>query len=87
MGCNASSGVSDATASRTMCGDTLNSPEDLKGWPEFPAGCESLVSKHLTKDVWKAYHNKSDKYGVSFKTCVFSGAKNIDSGIGCYAGS
>ena len=25
--------------------------------------------------------------GVSFKTCIFSGIKNLDSGIGIYAGS
>jgi hypothetical protein len=28
-----------------------------------------------------------DTAGVSFKTCIFSGVKNLDSGIGCYAGS
>ena len=87
MGCNSSTGVSDATASRTKCGSNLKSPEELTGWPEFPADCKSLVSKYLTKDVWKNYHNKSDKAGVSFKTCVFSGCMNVDSGIGCYAGS
>lgn len=27
------------------------------------------------------------KSGVSFKTCIFSGVKNLDSGIGLYAGS
>ena len=87
MGCNSSSGVSDATASRTKCGSHLTSPDDLTGWPEFPADCKSAVSRMLTKDIWKAYHNKSDKSGVSFKTCVFSGCQNVDSGIGCYAGS
>ena len=28
-----------------------------------------------------------DASGVSFKTCIFSGVKNLDSGIGAYAGS
>ena len=28
-----------------------------------------------------------DAYGVSFKTCIFSGIKNINSEIGVYAGS
>lgn len=88
MGCNSSKGVSDAkSAGRTVCSNKLKTPEDLKGFPQFPAGCKSLVSKHLTKDIWDKYHDKSDKYGVSFKTCVFSGCQNIDSGIGCYAGS
>jgi len=45
------------------------------------------VCKYLKKDIWKAYHNKSDKAGVSFKTCVLSGCQNVDSGIGVYAGS
>lgn len=27
------------------------------------------------------------KSGVTFKTCIFSGVKNLDSGIGLYAGS
>lgn len=89
MGCNSSKGVSDtkAKAGRTMCGSHLKSPEDLKSWPQFPDGTKSLVCKYLTKDIWDKYHDKSDKYGVSFKTCVFSGCQNVDSGIGCYAGS
>ena len=87
MGCNSSTGVSDATASRTACGPALKKPEDITGWPEFPADTKSLVSVYLTKDVWKSYHNKSDKAGVSFKQCVLSGCQNVDSGIGCYAGS
>ena len=46
-----------------------------------------LVSKHLTKYIWDKYSSMSDAHGVSFKMCVFSGCKNLDSGIGCYAGS
>lgn len=88
MGCNSSKGVSETSkAGRTKVGEHLTSPEDLKGLPEFPAGTKSLVSKYLTKDIWNKYHDKSDASGVSFKTCVFSGCKNVDSGIGCYAGS
>jgi len=55
--------------------------------PVFPEGTKSLVCKYLTQDIWDKYHDKSDKHGVSFKTCVFSGVKNLDSGIGAYAGS
>jgi len=89
MGCNSSKGVSETSskAGRTTCGAHLKSPEDLKSWPEFPAGTKSLVSKHLTKEIWDKYHDKKDASGVSFKTCVFSGCQNVDSGIGCYAGS
>jgi len=89
MGCNSSKGVSETSgkSGRTACNNKLKSPEELKGWPQFPADCKSLVSKHLTKDIWEKYHDKSDACGVSFKTCVFSGCQNVDSGIGCYAGS
>ena len=94
MGCNSSKGVSETTstsgkaaAGRVMCGSHLKSPEDLTGWPQFPDGTKSLVCKYLTKDIWDKYHDKSDASGVSFKTCVFSGCQNVDSGIGCYAGS
>ena len=93
MGCNSSKGVSEtsktgkADPGRTMCGTHLKKPEDLVSWPQFPAGTKSLVCKYLTKDIWDKYHDKSDASGVSFKTCVFSGCQNVDSGIGCYAGS
>ena len=93
MGCNSSKGVSEtqsttkASAGRTMCGDHLKTPEDLVNWPQFPEGTKSLVCKYLTKEIWDKYHDKKDAAGVSFKTCVFSGCKNLDSGIGVYAGS
>ena len=88
MGCGNSKGAQDTTPKqRPVCGNELGAPEDLNGWPKFPDGCTSLVSKHLTEKVWKKYADQSDSYGVSFKTCVFSGCKNVDSGIGVYAGS
>jgi len=40
-----------------------------------------------TKEIWEEYKDQSDAAGVTFKTCVFSGIKNLDSGIGLYAGS
>jgi len=41
----------------------------------------------LTQEIWDEYKDKSDASGVSFKVCIFSGVKNLDSGIGLYAGS
>ena len=70
-----------------MCGDHLQSPDDLTGMPTFPEGTKSALSRNLTKAIWDKYKDKSDSAGVSFKTCIFSGCKNLDSGIGCYAGS
>jgi len=37
---------------RTKCGTHLKKPEDIKGYPEFPADCKSLLCKHLTPEVW-----------------------------------
>ena len=70
-----------------MCGSHLKSPEDLVGFPVFPSGTKSLLSKHLSRDIWNKYHDQKDKYGFSFKQAIFSGCKNTDSGIGVYAGS
>ena len=53
----------------------------------FPAGTKSEVCKCLTKELWEEYKDQSDAEGVTFKTMVFSGIKNLDSGIGVYAGS
>ena len=61
--------------------------EDLTGFPTFPAGTKSLLSKHLSKDIWVKYADVKDKFGFSFKQAIFSGCKNTDSGIGVYAGS
>ena len=47
---------------------------------------DSAVSRNLTEKIWNEYKDKKDDAGVSFKTCIFSGVKNLDSGIGLYAG-
>ena len=88
MGCGNSKSVTDPPSKGgTECGSHLKTPDDLVECPKFPAGTTSLVSKHCTKAVWDKYKDQADSYGVSFKTCVFSGCKNLDSGIGVYAGS
>lgn len=68
-------------------GPHLKKPEDITGPIEFPAGTKSLLCKYLTDDVYKMYAGKKDKAGVSFEQMILSGAQNIDSGIGVYAGS
>ena len=47
----------DSGLKRTMCGSHLRNPEDLVDWPQFPDGCKSLLSKHLTREVWEKYKN------------------------------
>jgi len=75
-----------ATAN-VKAGPHLKKPEDITGFVEFPAGTTSLVSKYCTKAVYDKYKGKKDKAGVSFEQMILSGSQNIDSGIGCYAGS
>ena len=71
----------------TQCGKTLESWQDLVSMPEFPEKTTSLLSKHLTPEVWNTLKDKEDKHGFTFKQAIFSGCKNTDSGIGVYAGS
>lgn len=70
-----------------MCSSKLKKPEDLTGFPVFPSGTKSLLSKYLTRDIWAQYADQTDSYGFSFKQAIFSGCQNVDSGIGVYAGS
>ena len=67
----------------------FKSADELKDYDTlFPAGStKSLVSQFCTREVWEEYKDLKDASGVSFKTCIFSGVKNLDSGIGAYAGS
>jgi creatine kinase/arginine kinase len=53
----------------------------------FPGNCKSLLCKYLTPSVFETYAGQKDKAGVSFEQMILSGAQNVDSGIGCYAGS
>ena len=70
-----------------QAGPHLKKPEDLTGYPVFPAGTKSLLAKFLTRDIWNQLKDKKDAQGVSFKQAILSGAQNVDSGIGVYAGS
>ena len=70
-----------------MMGSHLKSPEDIKSFPYFPSGTTSLLSKCLTRDVWEKCKDRKDKYGYTFRECIFSGAKWTNSGVGVYAGS
>jgi hypothetical protein len=72
----------------TICGRWLKKPEDIHHYPIFPeSNRQSALCKALTRDVWEQLKDKKDEHGVSFKQCILSGCQNVDSGIGCYAGS
>ncbi len=82
--CGSKDGVQDAHKKLSA----YNSAEELADFDKlFPAGTNSALSRNLTKEIWEEYKDQKDDSGVSFKTCVFSGVKNLDSGIGLYAGS
>jgi arginine kinase len=67
---------------------TFNSSEELVDFDSFfPAGTKSELCKCLTKEIFEEYKDLSCAEGVTFKTMIFSGIKNLDSGIGLYAGS
>lgn len=59
----------------------------ISGFVNFPPETKSLLSKHLTKEVFEKYQGLRDKAGVNFELMILSGCQNIDSGIGLYAGS
>ena len=42
-------------------------PEDLTGFPVFPDGTKSLLSKYLSREMWSSLKDKKDAVGVSFK--------------------
>lgn len=68
-------------------GSHLKTSNELTGFPVFPEGTKSLLSKYLSKDIWNHLKNVKDHHGFSFKQAIFSGCQNVDSGIGVYAGS
>ena len=70
-----------------QAGSHLNSAADLTGYPVFPDGTKSLLCKNLSREIWAELKETKDAHGFSFKEAIFSGCKNIDSGIGVYAGS
>ena len=76
-----------ASTEETKCGPHLKKPEDITGFPVFPAGTTSLLSKCLDKATWELLKDKKDSAGFSFKAAILSGCQNTDSGIGVYAGS
>jgi len=91
MGCSASKDAQEVLklddGKTTAVSSALTKPEDVENFPVFPDGTKSLLSKVLTKQIWFSLKDKKDKYNFTFREAIFSGCKNTDSGIGCYAGS
>jgi hypothetical protein len=91
-GCGSKDGVSDASRKGTASTReafkehaTAEELEDVNTF--FKPDTNSALSRNLTQEIWAEYKDQSCASGVTFKTCVFSGVANLDSGIGLYAGS
>ena len=55
-------------------------------YPKFPEDCKSLLSKHLSPEVFEALKDKETSNGFTLEQAINSGVLNLDSGIGVYAG-
>ena len=51
----------------------MKNKEDLTGYPIFPQGTKSLLSKYLTKDIWNNLKDYKDAHGFTFKEAILSG--------------
>ena len=82
--CKSKSGISETSKKQTA----FKTSEELVDFNTFfLEGTKSSLSRNMTKEIWEEYKDQSCDAGVTFKTCIFSGVKNQDSGIGLYAGS
>lgn len=52
------SGAQPAAAADTQCGPNLKKPEDITGFPVFPEGTTSALSKNLTRELWDELKDK-----------------------------
>jgi hypothetical protein len=48
-------------------GSHLKNPTELVGFPIFPKGTKSLLSKYLTRELYEKYLHEKDKFGFTFK--------------------
>lgn len=55
-------------------------------YPNLPKDCTSMLCKHLSPEIFEALKEKKTSNGFTLEQVINSGLKNIDSGIGVYAG-
>ena len=55
-------------------------------YPNLPKECKSMLYRHLTPKIFDIYRDCKTSYGFTIDQAISSGVKNIDSGIGVYAG-
>lgn len=54
-------------------------------YPKFTPECDSLLKKHLTRDIWSNMKKKNTSLGGNIQLCLKSGVHNMDSKIGVMA--
>lgn len=55
--------------------------------PDWGDKCNSALKRCLTQDIWDQLKDVKDSFGCTLGHVINSGVKNLDSGIGVYAGS
>ena len=55
-------------------------------YPNFPTDCSSMLCKHLSPEIFETLKDKKTANNFTLEQAIHSGVKNIDSGIGVYAG-
>ena len=54
-------------------------------YPKFTPECDSLLKKHLTRDIWSNMKKKNTALGGNIQLCLKSGVQNMESKIGVMA--
>jgi hypothetical protein len=87
-GCGSKDGVSDPKKGKSLPQEMFKTSDELVDYSTFfHESSNSALKRNLSQEIWEEYKDQSDEQGVTFKTMIFSGIKNQDSGIGLYAGS
>lgn len=54
-------------------------------YPKFDEDCDSLLKRHLTREVWSNMKKKSTSKGGNIQLCIKSGAQRPSCDVGVYA--
>lgn len=54
-------------------------------YPKFDVSCDSLLKKHLTREIWANMKKKSTSLGGNIQLCVKSGVEMMNTKVGIMA--
>jgi len=87
-GCNTKDNIAEPKKAGGSNQSAFKSADELVDFNTFfTASNKSALKECMTEEIWNEYKDMKCASGVSFKTVIFSGIKNTDSGIGAYSGS